>query len=91
MKTKHIVQRCPFLPAASQDVWPTTVQLHTKPYSSREELETMIGHDYPADWTLSGAGTGHIHLSDWTLSVAATEKQRKKNIARVFRGEIYIG
>jgi len=78
-------------------VWPTTVQLHTKPYSSREELETMIGHDYPADWTLSGAGTGHIHLSDWTLSVAATEKtekqkqKKKKNIARVFRRETYIG
>ena len=54
----------------------------------------MIGHDYPADWTLSGAGTGHIHLSDWTLSVAATEKQKqkkKKNIARVFRRETYIG
>ena len=55
----------------------------------------MIGHDDPADWTLSGAGTGHIHLSDWTLSVAATEKHKKKkkrkNIARVFRGEIYIG
>ena len=38
----------------------------------------MIGHDYLADRTLSGAATGHIHLSDWTLSVAATEKQQEE-------------
>ena len=36
---EHILQRCPLLQTARTNVWPTAVQLHTKLYSSREELE----------------------------------------------------
>ena len=36
---EHILQRCPLLQAARTSVWPTAVQLHTKPYGSKEELE----------------------------------------------------
>ena len=36
---EHILQRCPLLQTARANVWPTAVQLHTKLYSSKEELE----------------------------------------------------
>ena len=35
---KYILQRCPLLQTARTNVWPTTGQLHTELYSSREEL-----------------------------------------------------
>ena len=36
---EHILQICPLLQTARQNVWPTAVQLHTKLYGSKEELE----------------------------------------------------
>ena len=36
---KHILQRCPLLQSARTNVWPMAVQLHTKLYGSKEELE----------------------------------------------------
>ena len=36
---EHIQQRCPLLQTARTNVWPTAVQLHTKLYGSKEELE----------------------------------------------------
>ena len=36
---EHLLQRCPLLQTARTDVWPTAVQLHTKLYGSKEELE----------------------------------------------------
>ena len=36
---KHTLQRCPLLQTARTNVWPTAVQLHTKLYGSKEELE----------------------------------------------------
>ena len=38
-RTLHILQRCPLLRTARTNVWPTAVQLHTKLYGSKEELE----------------------------------------------------
>ena len=48
MAKHYILQRCPLLQTAGQNVWPTVVQLHTKLYRSKEELDV-----HPADWTLS--------------------------------------
>ena len=36
---EHILHRCPLLQTARTNVWPTAVQLHTKLYGSKEELE----------------------------------------------------
>ena len=36
---EHLLQRCPLLQTARTNVWPTAVQLHTKLYGSKEELE----------------------------------------------------
>ena len=36
---EHILQRCPLLQTARQNVWSTAVQLDTKLYGSKEELE----------------------------------------------------
>ena len=36
---EHIPQRCPLLQTARTNVWPTAVQLHTKLYGSKEEVE----------------------------------------------------
>ena len=36
---EHTLQRCPLLQTARQNVQPTAVQLHTKLYGSKEELE----------------------------------------------------
>ena len=36
---EHILQRCPLLRTAGTNVWPTAVQLHTKLYGSKKELE----------------------------------------------------
>ena len=36
---EHILQRCPLLRTARTNVWPTSVQLHTKLYGSKEELD----------------------------------------------------
>ena len=36
---EHILQRCPLLQRERTNMWPTAVQLHTKLYSSKEELE----------------------------------------------------
>ena len=36
---EHILQRCPLLQTTRTNVWPTAVQLHTKLYGSKEELE----------------------------------------------------
>ena len=63
---EKILQRCPLLQTARTSVWPTAVQLHTKLYGIREELEKTLSY---------------IHLPDWTLSVAAIEK-RNKQLAR---------
>ena len=36
---EHILQKCQLLQTARTNVWPTAVQLHTKLYGSKEELE----------------------------------------------------
>ena len=36
---EHILQRCSLLQTARRNLWPTAVQLHTKLYDSKEELE----------------------------------------------------
>ena len=36
---EHTLQRCPLLQTARQNVWPTAVQLHTKLYGRKVELE----------------------------------------------------
>ena len=36
---EHALLRCPLLQTARTNVWPTAVQLHTKHYGSKEELE----------------------------------------------------
>ena len=44
---EHILQRCPLLHTARTNVWPTAVQLHTKLYGSKDEVEktaTFILH-----------------------------------------------
>ena len=61
-----LLQRCPLLQPARTNVRPTAVQLHTKLYGSREELDK----------------TANIHLAGWTLSAAAIEKKKKKNSNR---------
>jgi len=40
-RAEHVPQRCPLLQTARLkfNVWPTAVQLHTKLYGSKEELE----------------------------------------------------
>ena len=35
----YTAEMCPLLPTARTNVWPTAVQLHTKLYGSKEELE----------------------------------------------------
>ena len=36
---EHILQRCPLLQTIRTKVWPTAVQLHTKLYGRKVELE----------------------------------------------------
>ena len=36
---ERVLQMCPLLQKARQNVWPTAVQQHTKLYGSKEELE----------------------------------------------------
>ena len=45
----HILQRYPFLQTARTNVWPTAVQLHTKLYGSKEELEKTATFIYCRD------------------------------------------
>ena len=60
---EHILQsRYPFLQTARTNLWPTAVQLRTKFYGSKEELEKTA--------TV-------IFSTDWTLSVAAIEKTER--------------
>ena len=62
---KHILQ------TVRTNVWPTAVQLHTKLYVSKEEVEKT------ATFILQTGlrEDSHIHLADWTLSVAAMKKK----------------
>ena len=39
---EHALLRCPLLQTARTNVWPTAVQLHTKLYGSKEELEKRV-------------------------------------------------
>ena len=64
---EKILQRCPVLQTARTSVWPTAVQLHTKLYGIREELEKTLSY---------------IQLADWTLSVAAIEKKNSNRYSR---------
>lgn len=40
-RAEHVLQRRPLLQTVRQTVWLTAVQLHTKLYSSKTELEKM--------------------------------------------------